>query len=120
MNEPKKQDLPRWIVREPNDKEFEHFKKSFFSRARLKEAEKLGAKEGIKMLLLMIGELQSENSELRYNMENMPDLKTEIAKHFSTAEHLHKREQIGILHKVRQKLLNDVLFYELKLGVLYQ
>lgn len=105
----------KWLLREPNDEEFEKFKKDFNAKRRMKLYEKevdKKYKEGFDKLLFKIGELQSENSELRHDISNIENLKMGLARQAQSAvDKLDHREWYI------STLVGDILFYEMKLGL---
>lgn len=108
MQKPDTGKLIKLVIKEPTDKEFEAFKKDFLT----KQAQKtMGSKvKGtIGKFLYKIGELESERDELKDKLSkcNQP-----LPEDFKKA--------LKELRRQRGKLLNDALFYELKLGLLYQ
>jgi hypothetical protein len=116
MTEQELKGLPRWKMKEPNNKEFTQFKKVFL----LDKANSSKEKE----LLHYIGELQSENDELKHIIDNLnklspqeyKDLLLQIARERAGAlsdepkdwRGLNKSQRKSVRNMVRTELIEEL------------
>ena len=106
-----------YTVKEPSDAELKKFQKKWFQKKLKEEYHKKvdeAYKAGMKSLLVLVGELQSQNAELRH------DITIIERKAIKTASNIQRRCDVFIAtHSRYFDILNVGLFQELQLGTFY-
>lgn len=107
------------------DKEFKAFKKDFQNQ-KAQELIDERTKTAVKSLLFMIGELQSERDELKSELNNLKALQgtLKVSKFQANEKVVSNIGNNDLFQMIRgrkffDKWLNDLLFLELKSGLLY-